>query len=303
MSASRILVVDDDPAIHEVLDGYLGISGYALEHAENGEEGVEKMLAHPPDLLIVDVQMPILDGFGLLERVKANPLLAHIPVIMLSSLNRPNIKVKGLQLGADDYVVKPFDASELMARVSVALRRSLERQELEDTFSGRLGEVTLVELLQTMAHGDKSGRIQLLDMDAEILLHSRSVVSIRLRTLEGPEALKRLLLAEHGRFRIHFEKVDATEIVGSIEDLLLSSLVAIDELKESCGDLRDGVLVPGSGDFHPELKLISGDEISWPARSETLLAMMEGSLEENISLLRSLVSQHLLEVTTDEGNE
>lgn len=301
MSEHRILIVDDDPAIHEVLEGYLGLSGYEVLHAENGKEGLEKMLELPPDLLIVDVQMPVMDGFGLLEHIKANPILAGTPTIMLSSLERPNIKVKALQIGADDYVVKPFEPAELMARVAVGLRRSDERKGMEQLFSGVLGPVSLIELIQTMAHGDKSGRIELLDMGAEILIAGKVLASCRWMGFEGVDALKRVLLAEEGRFRVHFEEVEAEGPVGMVEDLLLSSLVFFDELREGFPELMVENLQLAPGNPKPQLEMSEGVEVEYPVHSRDLLLMMKGDLGENAELIRELMNAQLLKTLRDEG--
>jgi len=303
VSQARILVVDDDPSIHEVLEAYLGLSGYEVLHAENGEEGLKKLQETVPDLLIIDIQMPGMDGLELLQKMKNNPLLLGIPAIMLSSLERPNIKVKALQLGADDYVVKPFDQTELMARVSVALRRNDARKNMEEIFSGVLGPVHLTELLQTMAHGRKEGKIDLPDMDGEIIVGGKEIVSCRWRDIEGIEAFRRLLMEEDGRFRIHFEKHEAGQGLGSIEDLLLSTLVFLDELHENFSELFSEDMILKPGDLLPGLETAGNKPLSWPTQARKLVSALKGELEENAKLLREMISSGLLLIDTDEGKE
>jgi two-component system phosphate regulon response regulator PhoB len=120
----HVLVVDDEAAQREMLVYNLEASGYRTSRAMNGEEALERVAEDPPDLIILDWMMPLLSGIEVCRRLKIKPDTAEIPVIMLSARSEDFDKVRGLETGADDYVVKPYSVTELMARVRALLRRA-----------------------------------------------------------------------------------------------------------------------------------------------------------------------------------
>jgi DNA-binding response OmpR family regulator len=115
-----VLVVDDDSDIRGLVSELLERSGYDVREAPDGNEGLRVFYAEQPDLVILDVSMPGLDGWGVLERIRE---LSDVPVVMLTARAEELDKVRGLRAGADDYVTKPFGRQELLARVDAALRR------------------------------------------------------------------------------------------------------------------------------------------------------------------------------------
>ena len=116
----RILIVEDDDHIAKLLNATLSLAGYASDRCENGEEAVARVFGGPYDLVLLDVMLPGLDGFGVMERIRKT----GIPVIFLTAMQDVTDKVRGLRLGAEDYIVKPFEAIEVLARVEVVLRRA-----------------------------------------------------------------------------------------------------------------------------------------------------------------------------------
>lgn len=120
MSASRILVIDDDDDIRGLVRALLERAGHQVSDAADGHAGLRELYAGSPDLVILDVAMPGLDGWATLERIRE---LTDVPVLMLSARDAEMERVRGLMGGADDYVVKPFGRQELVARVDVLLRR------------------------------------------------------------------------------------------------------------------------------------------------------------------------------------
>jgi DNA-binding response OmpR family regulator len=120
MSASRILVVDDDDDIRGLLRALLERAGHEVVDAPDGRAGLRELYAGSPDLVILDVAMPGLDGWATLERIRE---VTDVPVLMLTARDAELERVRGLMGGADDYVVKPFGRQELVARVDVLLRR------------------------------------------------------------------------------------------------------------------------------------------------------------------------------------
>ena len=119
---ATILVVDDDAHIREVARFALARAGYAVELAADGARAHARIEAHTPDLIVLDVLMPELDGLALCRRLRAHAV--HIPIVFLSSRSEEADRVLGLELGGDDYVTKPFSPRELVARVRAVLRRA-----------------------------------------------------------------------------------------------------------------------------------------------------------------------------------
>ena len=117
----RILVVDDDATVAEVVARYLEREGFDVDSASDGQVALDRALASPPDLLILDLMLPRLDGLEVFRRVRA---VAPIPIIMLTARGEEEDRVAGLDLGADDYLAKPFSPRELTARVKSVLRRT-----------------------------------------------------------------------------------------------------------------------------------------------------------------------------------
>ena len=117
----RILVVEDDLKIAQFISKGLKSSGFAIDHASTGNQGLEMAFSAPYDTLVVDIMLPELDGISLIKKIRAKR--NNIPVIILSARNRVDDRVKGLQAGADDYLTKPFAFSELLARIQALIRR------------------------------------------------------------------------------------------------------------------------------------------------------------------------------------
>lgn len=119
----HVLIVEDEAAQREVLAYNLEAEGFRVTRAENGEEGLLCVAEDPPDVMVLDWMMPHLSGIEVCRRLKLKPETRAIPIIMLSARSEEVDKVRGLETGADDYVVKPYSVSELMARVRTQLRR------------------------------------------------------------------------------------------------------------------------------------------------------------------------------------
>lgn len=120
MSAEKILVVDDDKNICELLRLYLEKEGYSVILCNDGQEAVIKFNALNPDMILLDVMLPTLDGWQVCREIRRK---SNVPIIMLTAKGETFDKVLGLELGADDYVVKPFDTKEIVARIKAVLRR------------------------------------------------------------------------------------------------------------------------------------------------------------------------------------
>ncbi|HSA06878.1 MAG TPA: response regulator transcription factor [Candidatus Gastranaerophilales bacterium] len=130
--SERILVVDDEASIRRILETRLKLAGYEVITAADGEEAIEAYQKHNPDLVVLDVMMPKLDGYGVTREIRKN---ADTPIIILTALGDVSERITGLELGADDYVIKPFSPKELEARVKAVLRRINQKT---DTVGGKV---------------------------------------------------------------------------------------------------------------------------------------------------------------------
>ena len=132
---TKIMVVDDDPNIRELVRLYLEKEGFEVTCAERGDEAVKMFRATPPNLMLLDVMLPGMDGWQVCREVRK---ISNIPIIMLTAKGETFDKVLGLELGADDYIVKPFDMKELVARIKAVIRRFqvAEAPEKELVFPG-----------------------------------------------------------------------------------------------------------------------------------------------------------------------
>ncbi len=128
MTKSKILIVDDEPFNIDYIEQELEDAGYELLSAINGQEALDRIHAEMPDLVLLDIMMPVMDGFEVLTRLKANPLTREIPVIVISASNDLKSVVRGIKLGAEDYLPKPFEPTLLIARIT----SSLEKKHLRD---------------------------------------------------------------------------------------------------------------------------------------------------------------------------
>lgn len=124
MAKKRILIVDDDPDILDVLHLAIPEEEYEVVEAHDGQEALDKAYERPPDLIILDYIIPKIDGRSVCQKLKKDILLRHMPIIMLTGKGEVKDKVEGLDAGADDYIVKPFEPQELLARIRMILRRS-----------------------------------------------------------------------------------------------------------------------------------------------------------------------------------
>ncbi|WP_038055653.1 response regulator transcription factor [Thermus amyloliquefaciens] len=177
----RVLLVDDDPALLEVLGAYLRGAGFEVLEAKDGEKALE--LFPRADLVILDLMLPRLDGFKVLEEVRRER--PELPILMLTARGEEEERVKGLELGADDYVVKPFSPKEVVARVKALLRRAGLKEEL------RYGPLRLLPKERQAYLGNRPLSLSQLEFDLLLTLAQHpGMVFTRERLLEkvwGPD--------------------------------------------------------------------------------------------------------------------
>lgn len=121
---SKVLVVDDEEDVRASLSEFLGEHGFVAVEAADGEEALAKSFTEKPDLILLDLRLPKVDGYQVCQTLKGNPITSVIPIIMVTALNATPQKVMGIEYGADDYIEKPFDLEELLARIRMVMRRA-----------------------------------------------------------------------------------------------------------------------------------------------------------------------------------
>lgn len=153
MAGEKILIVDDELHIVELLKYNLEANGYKVDSSLNGREGLNKSTQNKPDLILLDIMLPELDGFDVCKELRKNKETQGIPIIMLTAKGEEFDKILGLELGADDYITKPFSVRELLARIKAVLRRNTkEEQEQAINF----GELTInLDKHEVLKKGEK----------------------------------------------------------------------------------------------------------------------------------------------------
>ncbi len=240
MPRQSLLVVDGDPKSLRVMEVSLRKAGFSITTAVNGADALEKARISPPELIISDTKMPQMDGFEFCKKLKADPTLAEIPFIFLTNQKAIEDKVKGLELGVDDYLTKPIYIKEIITRVKILLqkkkRESLERRDQKVRFSGNLADMGVVDLIQTIEIGRKTG-IALFHSATEppkhatVYFRAGKVIDAELGKLHGEKAVYRLLQWNNGTFEIDFKPSmkHPDEISLSSQALLMEGMRRVDE--------------------------------------------------------------------------
>lgn len=162
--AIRILVVDDEDDIRDVLRITLEDEGYEVTEATNGEEGLKMIESRAPDLVLLDYKMPKMTGLEVCAKIKKDLLLRHLPVLMVTGKGEIHDKIDGIDAGADDYIVKPFEPKELLARIRMVIRRTI--RDLEANPLTRLpGNVSILNELSQRLAGAQPFAVLYIDLD------------------------------------------------------------------------------------------------------------------------------------------
>jgi two-component system, OmpR family, response regulator ResD len=177
--SGRVLIVDDEPIVRDVLSRYLARGGYEVDTAEDGEGALNAFWADPPDLVLLDIMLPRLDGLSVFARIREN---ADTPVIMLTAKSQETDRVVGLEIGADDYVTKPFSPREVVARVRSVLRRSNGRPEEVPPAPFRYGTLEIDPASREVRRDER--RVDLTPREFDLLLFLASHPGRAFRRLE-----------------------------------------------------------------------------------------------------------------------
>lgn len=229
--SSKILVIDDDVWYRERAASLMREAGHVVKTAENGVKGLGAALAFEPDLVLTDVQMPVMDGWQLVRLLRARPTLASTPVVFVTSLGSDEQRLQGYRLGVDDYIAKPFDDELLALRVQRVLdrARAYPRNIIgKKALRGELSHVSLSALLTYLEIEQRTGLLLLVRSDAiaTVYLREGAVVKVDLPEdvdeLEGVDRLLYLLDWDAARFELADADVSEHDTIEmSVSDVVL----------------------------------------------------------------------------------
>ena len=296
MERDRILVVDDDADNRAMIGHFLNNWGFAVDDAQNGKIALEKVKATPPSLVLLDLEMPEMDGIETCERLKTDPETEWIPVIIFTGLEKMPHRLRGSRHGADDYVVKTVEPDELRARIDLVLKRSrryaalaaapspIEASETpEPTADGNgaagdfalslsLARVSFPEAMRlVLAHG-KNGIARLTNGDraGSVHIHEGAIIHVSLGEEKGSEAFYELTLWRTGR--LDFEYTDA----GREKSILTSTrslLVEASRRAEAWSSIQSKVK---SFDRIPKWIPLSSESIRLTSSDWAILRLVDG---------------------------
>jgi DNA-binding response OmpR family regulator len=301
MAKQQILLVDADSSSARVLEVSLRSAGFTVTLAASAENALAKLEHGSPDLIITDTRLPGADGFALVREVRSRPDMKDVPIVFLTEQGALEDKLRGLELGVDDYLAKPIFVREVVTRVHMLLaRRNQQRiagESLARTrFSGSLEDVAVVDLLQTIAVSGKSGVAVVHRGDREALLYFRNgqVIDAEVGDLRGEEAVYRTITWTKGTFDLEFRAVDRVVAIDvNTNALLMEGLRRVDELgrlaeqlppEDTVVDIDHDALLGRLNEIPDELngvlRLIDG--------KRTLLDLIDGSPFDDLSTLTVL---------------
>src|SRR4051794_7191395 len=235
VAKQHLLLVDSDAKSLRVMEVSLKKAGFQVTTAIHGKDALEKVQISPPDLVLSDTRMPEMDGFELCRVLKSDERFRHIPYVFLTNQKSVEFKVKGLELGGDDYLTKPIYIKEIVTRVKMILQKvekeRIEKRETKAGFAGSLADMGVVDLVQTFEIGRKTGTIKLEgERTGVICFREGKVIDSELGRLKGENAFYRMLNTFEGKFEVGFLPVERPErIEMSTQGLLMEGMRRLDE--------------------------------------------------------------------------
>ena len=280
-SKNRLLLVDGDPKSLRVLDVSLKKSGFEVATATSGREALNLLEACLPDLIISDTDLDEMDGFELCSQIKARPEWAKIPFLFVSGRKSIEDKIRGLELGVDDYLTKPIYIKEIGIRVRTALQRA-ERERMESRregrtrFAGDLSDVGVVDLVQTIELNRKSGIIHIVNRDGRrgsIFFRDGKVIDAEVGRLSGANAIYRLFSWSEGQFAVEFKQIRRHDVIDTpMAPLLMEGMRRLDE----SAHLLEKLPSPSSV-IEVDCRVLAEELVELPDEMNSVLRLCDGA--------------------------
>lgn len=239
MSQANLLLVDADERNRRVLEVSLRKAGFFVTTALSGVDALQKLEQAEPDLILSDTQLPEMDGFRFYEHLKADPRWSGIPFVFLTRAHSVDDKIRGLELGVEEYLTKPIFVKEIIVRIKTLLqrrRRDTMAQADRDgrtTFQGKLSDMGVVDLIQTMELGSKSGILHLSAYEGQrgaVYFRDGKCIDAELGVLQAEAAVYRLLTWTDGHFEVEFRTIRRKDVIEvSNQALLVEGMRRVDE--------------------------------------------------------------------------
>ncbi|HYR54944.1 MAG TPA: DUF4388 domain-containing protein, partial [Myxococcaceae bacterium] len=235
MAKQQLLLVDPDVKSLRVMEVSLKKAGFSVTTANDGVDALDKVQISPPDLVLCETKVPQMDGFDLCRTLKSDERFKQIPFVFLTHQKSIEFKVKGLELGGDDYLTRPIYIKEIVTRIRMILQKvekdRIEKRETKAGFAGNLSDMGVVDLVQTFEIGRKTGVINIQGArSGTVFFLDGRVIDARLGRASAESAFYRILNISDGKFDLQFVAVECPErITISTQALLLEGMRRLDE--------------------------------------------------------------------------
>ncbi|MCZ6778812.1 MAG: response regulator [Acidobacteria bacterium] len=291
MSDITVLAVDDSPLILEMVKDYLGGGRFMVITARNGKEGLDILNQIKPEMIISDIVMPEMDGWAFCEAIRKNPDTTDIPFLFLTGEKDVPTRIRGLKIGADDYLTKPFSREELLERASKiadkvkSVRKDFRRRQA--ALSGHTSQLAMADLLQLLSLNGKTGVLCIDNgRTGKIYFRSGKIINATLESVSGLKALYRLLAWDEANFELEPLLEDEEEVEEKIHDATQSILMeGFTQIDEAC-HLKDKL--PGEKELLQVALTASKAKDLGDAEKQVLKALGKGatlvSLLDRLSL-------------------
>lgn len=316
MKPQLILIADDDEKVLSLLSSSLQKSGYITSLAYDGVEAYEQATTKKPDLILADIMMPRMNGFEFCKQIRENPDTMDIPFIFLTAKGELNDRVSGLNLGADDYISKPFHISEVTARIKAILQRAGSvsdkgADESETALKGNLEQMNMAELFQTLNMGKKTGGLKIISnsMLGKIYFDNGNITQALLGRYKNEEAVYRMVAWEVGYFEF-----DAADKSGKAVIATTTTSLLLEGFRQRDDYLKYKEVLPV---FEAIVKVSDAGKIdeSKPA-SQKVLALIDGkrSIQEimdmspinyllTLKILYTLIKKNIIAAVESQPNQ
>ncbi len=268
MVKGKAFIIDDDPIMGNVLEVKLSEAGFEAEYFSSGEKALEKISKFKPDIIISDIIMPEMDGYELHQLLRQDPATAGIPFVFMSAKTDLSDQLKGLQMGADDYVCKPFKIENLVERIETVMERAAKARAFrsQSDFSGNLAKMNLNDVLQVVELNYKSGELVINNSEGEkigrVLFKNGRLVNADSGILKGKEAFFNLMDEMEGFFDFYSGISDEPDLISEsnreillegthliVEStILFSTLTDLDVILDRSTDVLSEQILPEIGE-------------------------------------------------------